>query len=355
MFSFLAFACFTGQPQCGPNIWKTFALERTVWRKTTWLLAVWVAWLLVTPAGAVILWNDPETTLVHENGVGTDVLGGAVKRDETANDTLYFKFHVDPLSDKDTEEYFAGFELYEGDEERLGIGNAMEAWAYSAFFPATEVGGSTNLAAYIDLHSLKPEPSTGAASGSYQYPRHGVGATIVFKIQYVPGEDDLVTVWLNPDLGPGANETFQPDGLTTRFNINARFDEIRLRHAGGGGGWLFSDLAIATSFSDFVDASSARPSEATAEASGGALAFSFQSWQKEQGLPQSPIRALVQTHDGYLWIGSDDGLTSFDGLRFVTYGIQEGIKSGPVSTLFEDHRGALWIGSTDSGFEPLAK
>ena len=127
------------------------------------------------------------------------------------------------------------------------------------------------------------------------------------------------------------------------------FDEIRLRHGGGGGGWAFSDLAIATSFSDFVDVSSARPSDTTAGVAGGTPAFSFQSWQKEQGLPQSPVRALAQTHDGYLWVGSDDGLARFDGLRFVAFGIQEGIKCGPVSTLFEDSRDALWIGSTDSG------
>jgi ligand-binding sensor domain-containing protein/signal transduction histidine kinase len=326
-----------------------FALSQENWRKDAWLLVAWMALMLATPATAVILWNDPDTTLVHANGAGVDILGGAVKCDASANDTLYFKFHVDPLSDTNTEEYFAAFELYEGDAERLGIGNAMEAWAYSAFFPADEVGGSNNLAAYIDLRSLKPESLTDGASGSYQYPRRGVGATIVFKIQYVPGEDDLVTVWLNPDLGPGANETYQPDGLTTRFNVNARFDEIRLRHAGGGGGWVFSDLAIATTFSDFVDASSARPSEATSGVAGDVRTFNFQSWQKEQGLPQSPVRALAQTHDGYLWIGSDDGLARFDGLRFVAFGIQEGVKSGPVNDLLEDSHDVLWIGSTDSG------
>ncbi|MFZ0827000.1 MAG: two-component regulator propeller domain-containing protein [Verrucomicrobiia bacterium] len=324
-------------------------MRRTVWGRAVWWLGVWLAWWLVTPASAVILWNDPDTTLVHENGAGTDILGGAVKRDDSANDTLYFKFHVDPLSDKNTEEYSAAFELFEGDAERLGIGNAMKAWAYSAFFHADETGESNNLAGYIDLHTLNPESSTGGASGSYQYPRHGFGVTIVFKIQYVPGEDDLVTVWLNPDLGPGANEAYQPEGLATRFNANASFDEIRLRHAGGGGGWAFSDLAIATSFNDFVDVSSARPSEATSGVGSGAGTFNFQSWQKEQGLPQSPVRALVQTREGYLWMGSDDGLARFDGLRFVAFGIQEGIKSGPVNVLCEDSRDALWIGSTDSG------
>ena len=336
MFRFLVLSC---RP----------ALRRAGWSRMTRLLAPWIAWVLVTPASAVILWNDPDTTLVHENGAGTDILGGAVKRDDSANDTLYFKFHVDPLSDTNSEEYFAGFELFDGDTERLGIGNAMKAWAYSAFFHANDSGESNNIAGYVDLHTLKSESPTGGASASYQYPRRGIGVTIVFKIQFVPGEDDLVTVWLNPDLGPGANEAYQPEGLTTRFNARASFDEIRLRHGGGGGGWSFSDLAIATSFSDFVDVSSARPSDTTSGVAGGMLAFSFQSWQKEQGLPQSPVRALLQTHDDYLWIGSDDGLARFDGLRFVAFGIQEGIKCGPVSTLCEDHRGALWIGTTDSG------
>ncbi len=305
--------------------------------------------LLAVPAPAVILWTDPDSTLVHENGAGTDILGGAVKRDDSASDTLYFKFRVNPISDQSTEEYAAGFELYEGDTERLGVGNALKAWAYSAFLGADNAGESNNVQGYIDLHTLKPEFAEGGSSGAYQLPRRGVGVTIVFKIQFVPGEDDLVTVWLNPDLGPGANEAYQPDALTTRFNAKATFDEVRLRHTGGGGGWEFSDLAIATSFSDFVDASSSRPNLISSDVIGGARTFNFQSWQKEQGLPQSPVRALTQTRDGYLWLGSDDGLARFDGLRFVSFGVQEGVRSGPVNVLFEDSRGALWIGGLTNG------
>ncbi len=332
-------SCRPGSADCVRRRWKPGC------NCGFFLFWCWLAFFPVA-ARAVILWNDPGTTLVHESGAGADILGGAVKRDDSASDTLYFKFHVDPLSDKDTEEYFAGFELYDGDTERLGIGNSLKAWAYSAFFHADETGESNNPSGYFDLRTSKPETTT---SASYQYPRRGVGVTIVFKVQYVPGEDDLVTVWLNPDLGPGANEAAQPDSLTTRFNANASFDEIRLRHGGGGGGWVFSDLAVATAFSDFVDASSARPNDDTASAIGGMRAFNFRSWQKEQGLPPGPVRALTQTHDGYIWIGGDDGLARFDGLRFVPFGIQQGIKCGRVSALFEDHAGALWIGSSDSG------
>jgi ligand-binding sensor domain-containing protein len=59
------------------------------------------------------------------------------------------------------------------------------------------------------------------------------------------------------------------------------------------------------------------------------------------------VRALTQTHDGYLWIGSDDGLARFDGVRFVP--LREGLRSGSVRTLLEDSRGALWIGTVGGG------
>src|SRR5260221_7506918 len=185
MFQLLVFSRFSGQLRCAPHKVMIVVLRQSTWCKMAWLLVAWMASVTVTSANAVILWNDPDTTLAHETGAGTDILGGAVKRDDSANDTLYFKFHVNPLSDKDTEEYFAAFELFEGDAERLGIGNAAKAWAYSAFFHVDEAGESNNLAGYIDLHTLTPESSTGGASASYQYPRHGVGVTIVFKIQFI--------------------------------------------------------------------------------------------------------------------------------------------------------------------------
>src|SRR4051812_16854565 len=95
-------------------------LSRAVWRTRSWLPVAWLVWVFTIRAGAVILWSDPDSTQVHETGTGTDILGGAVQRDDSANDTLYFKFQVDPLSDRDTEEYFAAFELFDGEVERLG-------------------------------------------------------------------------------------------------------------------------------------------------------------------------------------------------------------------------------------------
>jgi ligand-binding sensor domain-containing protein/signal transduction histidine kinase len=308
-------------------------------------------------ARAVILWSDLGATLVHDTGAGSsfvtgsamDILGGAVKADDSSSNTLYFKFRVDPLSDASTEEYFAGFELFEGDNERLGVGNSLKAWAYSAF-NTSQTGESNKVSGDVDLHSAHPESSGVGSFLPYELPRRGIERTIVFKVQYVPNGDDLVTVWMDPDLSPGATEQSQPENLTTRFRANASFDQVRLRHGGGGAGWTFSDMAIATEFTDLVKGNYLETSRGASHVE---RSLTFQSWQREQGLPQNSVRALLQTRDGYIWVGSEDGLARFDGMRFVPFDVREGWRSAPVSVLFEDSRGTLWIGTFGGGLTCL--
>lgn len=203
------------------------------------------------PSRAEILWRDAGPITAHENGEGTDILHGAVKRDDTASDTLYFKFHVNPLSDASMEPYSAGFQLFEGDQERVGVGNSLQAWAYSAF-NTSETGADNKVAGDLDLNSGSPESYEPGHPLSYELPRRGTERTIVFRVQYVPGGDDLVTVWMNPRLTPGATSENEPTNLVTHFKANARFDQIRLRHHGYGDGWVFSNMAVATSFEDFI-------------------------------------------------------------------------------------------------------
>lgn len=297
---------------------------------------------------AVVLWSDFSTTLIHNTGEGHDILNGAVKEDESSTNTLYFKFKVDPLSDASTEEYFAAFELYEGEKERFGVGNALKAWAYSAF-RADATGQSDEGSDYIDLHSSRPEPSAPGTSIIYENPHRGIPCTLVFKVEYAPGGNDLVTVWLNPDLGPGATEAAQPESLITRFKADASFNEIHLRHGGGGDGWIFSDMAIATSFADFVTMNENKPVQAPGSPTNEGTLFTFRCWQSEQGLPQDRVRAIVQTLNGYIWVGTDDGLARFDGVRFVSFGLPDGLPNSPIRTLFGDRHDSLWIGSVGDG------
>lgn len=301
------------------------------WPQIACLLALFWG---VAASRADVLWSDLGSTLVKNSGVGEDILGGVIKRDDTASDSLYFKFHVDPLSDISTERYSAGFQLFEGETERLAIGNSWEAWAYSAF-NTSETGKSNSISGDVDLHSVRSEPRLLGTFDPYELVRHGIECTVVFKVHFRPGMDDDITVWLNPDLAPGATEESQSEAITTRFRANASFDQLRLRHKGGGGGWIFSDMAIATSFSDFVG--------------DRVRSLGFRLWQREQGLPQNSVHALAQTADGYIWVGSDDGVARFDGFRFLSLGLREGLRSGRVRVLLGDSSRGLWIGTVGGG------
>src|SRR5204862_5997553 len=131
------------------------------------------------------------------------------------------------LSDVSTEEYFAAFQLYEGDRERVGIGNSMKAWAYSAF-NTTNTGEFNKVFGDVDLRSSRPESASPGVFLPYELPRRGIENTSVFRVHYVPGSEDLITVWLNPDLSPGATDESQPASLTTTFYANASFNQIRI-------------------------------------------------------------------------------------------------------------------------------
>jgi len=121
--------------------------------------------------------------------------------------------------------------------------------------------------------------------------------------------------------------------------------------------------------------------------------YGHRVWRIEDGLPQNRVRALSQTPDGYLWIGTSEGLVRFDGARFTVFdrsntpalrddgilalrlgadgtlwigteggglvsynsgtfrnfGSRDGLTNGFVRAIFEDSRGTLWAG-TDRGF-----
>jgi signal transduction histidine kinase/ligand-binding sensor domain-containing protein len=68
------------------------------------------------------------------------------------------------------------------------------------------------------------------------------------------------------------------------------------------------------------------------------------TWTTEQGLPQNFITSLAQTSDGFLWVGTMNGLVRFDGLHFRGFG-QEGPRElqGLISGLVTDGGDGLWV------------
>lgn len=74
-------------------------------------------------------------------------------------------------------------------------------------------------------------------------------------------------------------------------------------------------------------------------------------WQVTQGLPQAAIYSIWQTHEGYLWLGTQTGLVRFDGVRFTTFDNPNvpALKNAWVGNLLEDQQHNLWIGTNDVG------
>jgi signal transduction histidine kinase/ligand-binding sensor domain-containing protein len=69
------------------------------------------------------------------------------------------------------------------------------------------------------------------------------------------------------------------------------------------------------------------------------------SWQTENGLPDNFITSIAQTTDGYLWIGTFNGLTRFDGTEFTTFDARNTpeLGAGRIVQLHSDEQGRLWI------------
>lgn len=76
-----------------------------------------------------------------------------------------------------------------------------------------------------------------------------------------------------------------------------------------------------------------------------------ESWNAEAGLPQNTVLNFAQTHDGFLWLGTEEGLVRFDGFKFKIYDQSNTpeLISNVISSLAADPSGGLWIGLRKGG------
>jgi signal transduction histidine kinase/ligand-binding sensor domain-containing protein len=77
--------------------------------------------------------------------------------------------------------------------------------------------------------------------------------------------------------------------------------------------------------------------------------YGRQSWGMENGLPQNTVQALVQTRDGFVWLGTEVGLVRFDGNGFAVFDKNStpALPGNDVRCLLETQDGALWIGTSE--------
>ena len=77
-------------------------------------------------------------------------------------------------------------------------------------------------------------------------------------------------------------------------------------------------------------------------------------WRMEEGLPHNTVRAVIQSRDGYIWLGTYGGLVRFDGVRFRVFdNLNSGLRDNEVRSLAEGPDGAIWVGTTAGGLHRL--
>lgn len=76
--------------------------------------------------------------------------------------------------------------------------------------------------------------------------------------------------------------------------------------------------------------------------------YSQIQYKTEDGLPSNEVFSVTQDLDGYIWLGTDKGITRFDGHKFKTYGIEDGLSSAVVYKLLASPLGGIAFYGSDN-------
>jgi signal transduction histidine kinase/ligand-binding sensor domain-containing protein/DNA-binding response OmpR family regulator len=80
----------------------------------------------------------------------------------------------------------------------------------------------------------------------------------------------------------------------------------------------------------------------------------FEHLSVDDGLAQESVLSIVQDPDGFMWFGTQSGLSRYDGYRFTNFrnvvGDPKTLANNWVRVLYVDRKGRLWIG-TDGGLD----
>lgn len=77
-----------------------------------------------------------------------------------------------------------------------------------------------------------------------------------------------------------------------------------------------------------------------------AIRVHYDVWPLEGSWQPNTVTTTIQTRDGYLWLGTYNGLVRFDGVSLKVFdsGNTPGLKNSRITSLYEDETGVMWIG-----------
>src|ERR1035437_1549748 len=75
----------------------------------------------------------------------------------------------------------------------------------------------------------------------------------------------------------------------------------------------------------------------------------FKHLTVNDGLSDNTVSAILQDKEGFMWLGTNDGLNKYDGYKFTIYrhnpGDTNSIGAGLIGCIYEDKEGLIWIGA----------
>lgn len=79
----------------------------------------------------------------------------------------------------------------------------------------------------------------------------------------------------------------------------------------------------------------------------------FHNYSVHDGLVHAHVNSVYQDRKGYLWFGTWEGLSRFDGYGFTNYGRRDGLANPIINDITEDRRGNLWVATQTGGVARL--
>ena len=74
-------------------------------------------------------------------------------------------------------------------------------------------------------------------------------------------------------------------------------------------------------------------------------------WGPNDGLPTADTWPIIQTREGYVWVGTGFGLVRFDGMKFTPFNSKNSpaFRAQQVTAIHEDTDGRIWVGLLSGG------
>lgn len=73
------------------------------------------------------------------------------------------------------------------------------------------------------------------------------------------------------------------------------------------------------------------------------------------GKKEIKVQAIAQDKNGFLWIGTEHGLVSYNGIHYKLYQVKDGLPSNSITALYFSYDSTLWIGHADGKISFLKK